>query len=322
MLFSFKDSYLVVFLKRVIIMGNFFSCIVSSSLMFLVCSTNLIAQISFADSSDSLDNIKTPEIYKFRFYKIDRDTISLDINDILVSDSFCAQGIPYTYDALHSFNARRMDRFGGYLNVKINKGLEELRNKGFQSDIKKLYIQINPVSLKVYWVAILGPSMDGLSYVRVDSRGSAGGGLTAVEKQLPRMHRIYDGLSSHKFLEFNEDVRVFYDWNGNQLCDFQGTTKIIQHFYKYGTRDPASIPSVLENLPNKSDSLSQSPLITTAKPKTIAISKPKLKMYKVRAGDTLSEIAEKYHVSLSQLKKINNLRSNTLQIGQTLKIPN
>ena len=322
MLFSFKDSYLVVFLKRVIIMGNFFSCIVSSSLMFLVCSTNLIAQISFADSSDSLDNIKTPEIYKFRFSKIDRDTISLDINDILVSDSFCAQGIPYTYDALHSFNARRMDRFGGYLNVKINKGLEELRNKGFQSDIKKLYIQINPVSLKVYWVAILGPSMDGLSYVRVDSRGSAGGGLTAVEKQLPRMHRIYDGLSSHKFLEFNEDVRVFYDWNGNQLCDFQGTIKIIQHFYKYGTRDPASIPSVLENLPNKSDSLSQSPLITTAKPKTIAISKPKLKMYKVRAGDTLSEIAEKYHVSLSQLKKINNLRSNTLQIGQTLKIPN
>ncbi len=322
MLFSFKDSYLVVFLKRVIIMGNFFSCIVSSSLMFLVCSTNLIAQISFADSSDSSDNIKTPEIYEFRFSKIDRDTISLDINDILVSDSFCAQGIPYTYDALHSFNARRMDRFGGYLNVKINKGLEELRNKGFQSDIKKLYIQINPVSLKVYWVAILGPSMDGLSYVRVDSRGSAGGGLTAVEKQLPRMHRIYDGLSSHKFLEFNEDVRVFYDWNGNQLCDFQGTIKIIQHFYKYGTRDPASIPSVLENLPNKSDSLSQSPLITTAKPKTIAISKPKLKMYKVRAGDTLSEIAEKYHVSLSQLKKINNLRSNTLQIGQTLKIPN
>ena len=322
MLFSFKDSYLVVFLKRVIIMGNFFSCIVSSSLMFLVCSTNLIAQISFADSSDSSDNIKTPEIYKFRFSKIDRDTISLDINDILVSDSFCAQGIPYTYDALHSFNARRMDRFGGYLNVKINKGLEELRNKGFQSDIKKLYIQINPVSLKVYWVAILGPSMDGLSYVRVDSRGSAGGGLTAVEKQLPRMHRIYDGLSSHKFLEFNEDVRVFYDWNGNQLCDFQGTIKIIQHFYKYGTRDPASIPSVLENLPNKSDSLSQSPLITTPKPKTIAISKPKLKMYKVRAGDTLSEIAEKYHVSLSQLKKINNLRSNTLQIGQTLKIPN
>jgi LysM repeat protein len=322
MLFSFKDSYLVVFLKRVIIMGNFFSCIVSSSLMFLVCSTNLIAQISFADSSDSLDNIKTPEIYKFRFYKIDRDTISLDINDILVSDSFCAQGIPYTYDALHSFNARRMDRFGGYLNVKINKGLEELRNKGFQSDIKKLYIQINPVSLKVYWVAILGPSMDGLSYVRVDSRGSAGGGLTAVEKQLPRMHRIYDGLSSHKFLEFNEDVRVFYDWNGNQLCDFQGTIKIIQHFYKYGTSDPARIPSVLENLPNKLDSLSQSPSITTPKSKTTAVSKPKLKMYKVRAGDSLSEIAEKYHVSLSQLKKTNSLRSNTLQIGQTLKIPN
>ena len=196
--------------------------------LIYLSSNQVLSQLSYKDEAELNDSTKTPEIYSFRFNKINRDTISLEINDILVCDSFCAQGIPYTYDALHSFNARRMDRFGGYLNVKINKGLEEIRNKGFPSDIKKLHIQINPVTLKVYWFAVLGPSTDGKSYVRVDSRGSAGGGLPAVTKQLPRMHRIYDGLSAHKFLEFNENVKVYYDWNGNQLCDFKNAVEYSQ----------------------------------------------------------------------------------------------
>jgi len=43
--------------------------------------------------------------------------------------------------------------------------------------------------------------------------------------------------------------------------------------------------------------------------------------YKVVAGDTLYSIANKLDTSVSELKKINNLTSNTLSIGQTLKIP-
>jgi len=42
--------------------------------------------------------------------------------------------------------------------------------------------------------------------------------------------------------------------------------------------------------------------------------------YKVRKGDSLSEIAERYHVSLSELKKWNGLNSNNIKSGQTLKI--
>jgi len=42
--------------------------------------------------------------------------------------------------------------------------------------------------------------------------------------------------------------------------------------------------------------------------------------YKVRKGDSLSEIAERYHVSLSELKKWNGLNSNNVKSGQTLKI--
>ncbi|MCW9065831.1 MAG: LysM peptidoglycan-binding domain-containing protein, partial [Ignavibacteriaceae bacterium] len=42
--------------------------------------------------------------------------------------------------------------------------------------------------------------------------------------------------------------------------------------------------------------------------------------YKVRKGDTISEIAERYHISTPELRKWNNLSSNKIKYGQTLKI--
>ena len=42
--------------------------------------------------------------------------------------------------------------------------------------------------------------------------------------------------------------------------------------------------------------------------------------YKVKKGDTISEIAERYHISAVGLKKWNNLNGNKIVSGQTLKI--
>lgn len=41
----------------------------------------------------------------------------------------------------------------------------------------------------------------------------------------------------------------------------------------------------------------------------------------INKGDTLYSIAKKYNTTVDELKKLNNLTSNTLSIGQTLKIP-
>ena len=43
--------------------------------------------------------------------------------------------------------------------------------------------------------------------------------------------------------------------------------------------------------------------------------------YVVQKGDNLNSIANKYDVTVSDIKKLNNLSTNTIQIGQVLKIP-
>ncbi|PCI23122.1 MAG: N-acetylmuramoyl-L-alanine amidase [Piscirickettsiaceae bacterium] len=43
--------------------------------------------------------------------------------------------------------------------------------------------------------------------------------------------------------------------------------------------------------------------------------------YKIRRGDTLSAIAQRYRVPLAQLKRINAMKSNRIRIGQVIKIP-
>ena len=43
--------------------------------------------------------------------------------------------------------------------------------------------------------------------------------------------------------------------------------------------------------------------------------------YIVESGDNLWDIARAYNTTVEEIKRINNLKSNALQIGQTLLIP-
>lgn len=66
--------------------------------------------------------------------------------------------------------------------------------------------------------------------------------------------------------------------------------------------------------PKKQDIKQQTPKKDTNK-------KPTAKVHVVKKGDTLYGIAAKYKTTVSQLKKVNKLKSDNLQIGQKLNIP-
>ncbi len=48
---------------------------------------------------------------------------------------------------------------------------------------------------------------------------------------------------------------------------------------------------------------------------------PKTEIYIVKKGDFLSKIADRYGVSVTYLKKLNNLKREQVNVGQRLKVP-
>lgn len=62
-------------------------------------------------------------------------------------------------------------------------------------------------------------------------------------------------------------------------------------------------------------------LATASRTITLESDVPKIITHKIRNGDVLGSIADKYNVTVAQLKKANRLRSNLIRAGRTLKIP-
>jgi len=294
----------------------------------MICLIMVSSRTGF--TQEEIDSIPPPDSVLLKiaivlpeFKLINADTIPLGENDELICDSYTALGVPYVYDALHSFNRRRMDYFGGYLNVKVNAALERIRSKGFPSDIKGLYIQIDPKTLTVYWIAHVGPSTDGKCYACIDSRGSANGGLSAVSRQVPKMHALYSGMEPELLLDFNEDVVQCFEGDGTPLSPYCSYVNIRQLFYKYATNCyNDSLNAVVVNLAHNNTgqdtmhSDEAGPNMLAQKKSTSADKK-----YKVKSGDTLSGIAQRYRTTVTALKRLNNLRSDRINIGQILKIP-
>lgn len=118
-------------------------------------------------------------------------------------------------DALHAFESRKIDGFGGKMSTKINAALRELYNQGINPDLKKLDIIIDPIKFKVDWTAEIGKSTDGIAYVGMKTRGSAGTGADKrAVSQLPELTK-------------EKNAKIVKDLN------FTKGLKIRQFFYKY-----------------------------------------------------------------------------------------
>jgi len=61
-------------------------------------------------------------------------------------------------------------------------------------------------------------------------------------------------------------------------------------------------------------------LATSSRTKTIQTTERKIITHKIKKGEAISTIAEKYNVSIAELKRENHLKSNNIRAGRTLKI--
>lgn len=102
-------------------------------------------------------------------------------------------------------------------------------------------------------------------------------------------------------------------------CDGDGHAVMIQPDGKSSVLANTTPKPETDTVAKTSDNMVPTP--TTATP-TSTPSKmvEKITYHKIKNGETLSTIARKYHVSVSQLKKWNHLRSDMIHAGSKLKI--
>lgn len=131
------------------------------------------------------------------------------------------KGTPNMGDALHSFERRKSDGFGGRMSTKIKEALVDLYNKGINPDVTDLKINIDSKNYKVTWEATIKPSTDGKAYTGFMTFGSAGSGADKrAIGQEERMKKIIGGKDYKLVLDFKNPTGIY----------------IRQFFYKY-TKD-------------------------------------------------------------------------------------
>lgn len=95
--------------------------------------------------------------------------------EILVEGEYSVpEGTPNRVDALHSFERRKSDGFGGRMLTKIEEAMMKLYNRGINPDVKDIKINVDSNNYKVKWSAKVVPSKDGKAYIGMSSVGSAG----------------------------------------------------------------------------------------------------------------------------------------------------
>lgn len=138
---------------------------------------------------------------------------------IIVEGSYKVdKDVPNRLDALHSFERRKSDGFGGGMITKINTEMQKMFKSGINPDVQSIEINIDPKLYQVKWKAVLIPSKDGIAWRGLVTRGSAGAGAdTRALAQIPELKKM-----------------VANSYNHQLVLDFKNQDpKIRQFFYKY-----------------------------------------------------------------------------------------
>ena len=118
------------------------------------------------------------------------------------------------YDAMHSFESRKSDGFGGKMHTKVNTALKDFYKKyKLNPTISSINIVMDDINWVVTWDVLIEESKDGKAYVGLTSRGGAGpkegnsGSLARAERQINQKIKdlkseVSSQTESKKILDF------------------------------------------------------------------------------------------------------------------------
>ena len=120
------------------------------------------------------------------------------------------KGTPNMADALHSFERRKSDGFGGRMSTKIQEALVKMYKDGINPDVTDLKVNVDSKNYKVTWEAKLEPSKDGKAYTGFMTYGSAGGGADArAKKQEAGMKERKGGKDYKLVLDYKNPTGIY-----------------------------------------------------------------------------------------------------------------
>lgn len=137
------------------------------------------------------------------------------------------------WDAMHSFQTRKKDGFGGRVHEKIDnllKGFYETTGKN--PEIKKLTITMDESTWKVSWAVEIGESTDGKAWIGITSRGGAGPNVGPFASSKRAQNQIDKRLKDlpKELGDPNVETKLVLDFQHDSKS---GRTHVRQIFYAY-----------------------------------------------------------------------------------------
>jgi len=151
-------------------------------------------------------------------------------------------------------------------------------------------------------------------------------GAMAAYRESLVLHRIKPGESISKIaLKYNVPAAMIAQWNGLKNVHKIRAGQQLALYIKRGAKPPVAIETVAtaaESSKTRQVKKKTRIAVLYANKKKILIvnSLNPYRFYQVQNGDSLWKISRKFRISTSEIKKWNNLKSNIIHPGSTLKL--
>jgi len=174
--------------------------------------------------------------------------------------------------------------------------------------------------MQKYYILILFAVFLNLSAVKADHlRDSIG-----VENLNGKKLIIHQVVAKDNYYSigrrYNVSPKVIMTYNDNKFLSLGLLIKVPTNLPFTG-EVPANKPAMTKNIPEAVKKPAENAKATAASSALVTEENPELTDHAVQKKENLNMLAEKYGTTVNELKRINNLKTINLKIGQVLKVP-